>query len=535
MGYIIPMNVIQLKYIGVGIFVSIIFITGMMHRNEQNVHAQKTDEPQVKQKLFFPDDTVSVPLSVSGVISATDAITVYTKTAGVIKSIFIEEGDRVKKGTVLFSQDTPVLDSSLMLAIAQGNREDTATLSQYSNQLAIGHKLRKTATFASTSAMLQKESYHGTTDELKESLRLTLDSSVTQLVTILDFLNENRRLLPSKAVDEYTRVLVAVYGSQPSYLNDGLVRRTSESGKILIDVQNLTEDSSIGHLVTVAEDVASQISRVSQILFDVESEFLDESKVKTESALYTVYLSHRREITDVKKNILTAQIGLIATLPQEEKNLLATNHAQIIAEIDEVEAYNQTKYAKQLIQDVSAVTDAQVTYIQSQIQLAQATTPFDAVVERVFLDAGQYAAPGESVAVLQGSGGLELTVSVPVEFVSLLKEGQAFTVGAEVVGHVSRFSPVTNNGIITVFITLDTGVYMPGQVLTGVLEIESENTTVVKIPREFIQFATYGPVVYTKDGKEVPITILYDTLKDVYIEKKNIFNEGITSVRVTTL
>jgi multidrug efflux pump subunit AcrA (membrane-fusion protein) len=535
MGYITTMNYISRIHISAGVLVGALLVLLVSNSVQTSAKVQTEDVEQIKQKLVIAQDSIELPIEVSGVLASVDAITVYARTSGVLDFVYVEEGDVVQAGSQLFKQDTTIVDSAIALATAQGILENTSVTAQYSTKLSESKKADVAAVFASDSTILQADSYNGIKEQLQTSLRLTLEGAVSDLIATLDFIDSNRAFLPSVAADTYTEVLVSLFGQQPSYLNDGLIRRVQDHGDVLESIYILDDDSSEIDILIAADALYAEITKVSDILVQLESEFLDESKVVPSDALYTAYLMHRTGINSMSSEVLSARTALLIQLPQEQKALITATQNDMIADLDAEEAILQTQYAKDVIAKTARVHDAQVTSLLSQKQLAQAYAPFDAVVEKVFVDKGQYIQPGEPVVILQGTGGLELSVTVPIELLSLLEEGQKFVKNGKVLGYVNRFSPTASNGAVVVFISIEENMYVSGQTLSGTLLLDSERSSIIKVPRTYVHFATYGPFVYTNNSKEVPVRIVYDGMENVYIEYDEVFKQGILPVSGITL
>ncbi|PIE89202.1 MAG: hypothetical protein CR997_12580 [Acidobacteria bacterium] len=168
----------------------------------------------------------------------------------------------------------------------------------------------------------------------------------------------------------------------------------------------------------------------------------------------------------------------------------------------------------------ASLTAANARLDETERVLKEATlkAPFGGTVTAVFLEPGEYAAPGRPVIELSGDGAIELQVEVPENTAMTLAEGQPIRVtlpmagGKQVSGRIKSVAraAATAGRLFPVVATLE---QLPGLAagMTAELILEVESKGEITLPvAAILNPGSSNPFVFCLDGemvRRVPVTL----------------------------
>lgn len=477
---------------------------------------EEGSQVSVAPELFSPERAQTFGYAVSGIVASVDAVTVRAQTASVIHEIPQKEGGRVTSGDVLVVGEVPLLQSRQVLQYAENDLTaltyDALSVQRggEAEQASVGHMS------ASSSLAYTGERTDAGREVSASLLAVRLQGSVTALVTALDFIDANKSYFTGKDLMTFRETVDALYGGNRSYLSGSVQYAFHSSDDILAFLEDVTRGviyPDTGTLVDVAELIDGEMDAVRMVLVSGEEDFLDSRSVPHGGTLYLSYLEQRGSLIE-SQALLRAQIGSarsgdldasLGLLDAETSRTLAVIDAEMTSVLAE-NAFNTKEQS-------GAVSSARLGVLQAEDALASPRAPFPGIVSEVFVHEGEYVTPGTPLMTLVGSGAKELRVNVPESMLLYLREGAPFTIGTDVVGYVARFAPVLTQGSVEVFIDLVDHEYVAGEAVYGEIVYEIQEDTAHVLPRAYVRFDAGGAYVMTEFGKEIRVTILYDTGK----------------------
>lgn len=496
------------------------------------------DAPESLQEAHSmkPAAQVILPFAVSGIVDATESMTLRTQTAGTIDSIRVREGDIVNAQTLLLTQDTSVLDRRLELQEAQNT---LGQQKQHADMLAKNDAAaRTTAQFTGS----QEKELLLNTDTLEQAevtqslLLVAAHAAALQVSTVLDFYDVQRSYFPAQTLDLYLSVLTNIYGDQPNYLSNGIIYNVPSGDDILRELQ-LYKDQSIvdgTQLYEATTRLATQLAILQQLLTQSESIFFDESIVDPESDLYATFMEYRSAVLSSQVALRTAQQNFTSADNAVKQTKLAGETERTISQINALAAAKQSALSDTMTLQTGVVQKAQLGVLYAQKNLAQSYAPFSGIVSHLFVDTGEYVQPGSPLLTLEGVSGYETVVHIPIQMVDMLQEGQEFLVDGAVVGRVSHFAPTAITGSVNVFIEL-TGTHVPGEYVSGQLQLHTDHTNIIEVPRSYIYFTNEGPAVRSVEHILYPVEILYDASDVLYVRTDSSYPLELIPAVQTTL
>lgn len=503
--------------LGFGVLVAVIIGTFWLSDRQVSalIISSKT-KPQEKVYL----STTTIPVLVSGVVSATDSTIIYSQTAGVVTDLLTREGSKVTSGSLLVRQSTPVFDAERQLVVAQSNLANL----QQGAAVAVREGGVETAGLrtysASEIANLRDIGTNNRVNETSDSLMTSAQSSVLTAIEAINYINNNRSLFSAEGLRLYDEVVSDLYGRIPNYFRGGITRPVKSTEDILALLKDIQSGQNLSPLalpeVSVLMNV--QLEALSYLFSTAESDIFDRESSFVTSDIQNEYLIKRSSVLASANLLQVAQAKWQQVIDGalEEKVSLGTNVA--VTEVDQHLAESQAEYARQIALQSSSVGRASEAVVSAQQSLGQLKAPFAGVVSRVHVEKGEYVIPGTPLLTLVGSGARELEVSVPAYLLRDISVGQTFIIGGAVVGFVERFSSVSEGGSGSVIISLSTEVVIPvGSSIMGSLIIETSES-VYSVPRAFVHFASDGPYLQYESGKQSPITIVYDTGSTLFLK-----------------
>lgn len=158
------------------------------------------------------------------------------------------------------------------------------------------------------------------------------------------------------------------------------------------------------------------------------------------------------------------------------------------------------------LEDRYAMTEAMLHEAQTMLGYATLRAPFDGVIARKYVDAGDLAAPGQPLLELDGTGAFQVEVAVPDSLVGPLAVGQRLDVavpstGAAFPGLVTEISSAADATAHTVLVKLTVPqeaavrsgqfarVTLPGQPVRALLVPASAVTRLGQMERVFVATA----------------------------------------------
>lgn len=467
-----------------------------------------------KQESFIPEKASTFGLSVSGVVSATDSVVVRAQTMGVASRVLVEEGSVVGAGEVLVIQQVPLIESRIAL---QDTQNGLVGLKQNASSIARGadrERMRIVDESASTSVVLTEKDSEIKIENSTTLLAVQMYSSVTTLVSALNFIDEHESYFSSTNLRVFRETVQALYGGQRTYLTGTVVRHLDSHDDILAFLDSVANGELYPQstdLMFIAERIDSELSAVREVLMSGESDFLDTRIIHTDNSSYTAYFTQREAVIDAQTD-LRSSVGSVRV--SQISGMVGNHSAETEHELGRVNYMTASQMAENeeyIARQSDAVSQASLRVLHEESSLGTSGAPFAGVVSEVLVDEGAYLMQGEPLLRLTGTGGSELTVTVPHSMLPYLREGLEFTIDGVVHGYVTHFAPVLTGGSITVFIELVGDGYVVGDTLRGEIRCELTDTTTMALPRAYVHFDTEGTYIRTDGGTVVRVVILYDT------------------------
>jgi multidrug efflux pump subunit AcrA (membrane-fusion protein) len=469
----------------------------------------------VTRETYLPEKVSTLPYEVSGTVKAKQDIVVRAKTAGTVGRILAREGAPVAEGELMLALEVPLVGEKIAL---QGAQNEYARLSHEGSVIGVeAGELRAQVQSKSAETVLGITGTSSASEEVHatELLRVQLHGSLLSLVTALDFIDANRIYFSGESAEKFRETLGTLYGRTPSYLIGG-VRYAIDSEE---DILGLLETAREGEeLLELARIAGRELNTVQVIFKNAEYDFLDEGRLNPSDALYSAYLEHRATLISGTGDLESAVANLDGVLHGNTLSVHGAETDVLIGTIDYSSATRTTENTRALLGQNVAVGEAGLSLLYGEEALGMLRAPFAGVVAEVFVEEGEYVTPGTPLVRLSGTGAQELLVSLPAVMLEHVREGLAFSVSGSTEGFISRFVPVVTDGSVSVFIELSGTPRTVGSTLRGAVQVESEESDLVRIPRKFLYFGNDGPYVRTEGGRNIPVTIVHDGGGELYVQ-----------------
>ncbi len=503
---------VSLVVITLGVLVWWVFLQGTA-----GVISSK-DTAQTK-KTYTLQETVLLPVPVSGVVNATNHVVVRAKTAGEVIDIYANEGAVVEQGQLLAKQNTPVENAQYGLAVAEADFSKVQNDAMVSSRNTESVKQTQVAFSARDLALLRQVGNESAVAESTKQLAITLEAAVANLSATADFIGQNRSLFTASGMKLFSQFLTDLYSRQPGYLSGSVQFDVTGTENIInrLEKSKANGQYDASEIQALAVLVGVQLDALAELFTTGERTVFDNQQVDRESSLYAEYLNKRAETFVAKNNVQSAMAGLRSTLTSASEDALGQAKSVAITEADAKEAVRQAEFAEALARASVAVSDRSQGVVNAQIGLGNAVAPFSGTVSRVETEVGEYLQPGSPILTLVGTAGKELVVSVPAIFVNHLEVGQEFVSNDKVVGYVDRFSTVVEKGSVQVVIDLVAEELMVGDSITGNISLTQGATDVLSLPRAYIHFTSAGATVKTSTNEHIPVVIVYDYGETVFV------------------
>ncbi|MCA9357348.1 HlyD family efflux transporter periplasmic adaptor subunit [Candidatus Nomurabacteria bacterium] len=485
-----------------------------------SVLAEKESIVSDTKEEFYKVEAVSqFPVAVSGIVKASDSVIVRAKTAGEVKSIYVQEGAVVPAGTMLALQDTPISNAQYELAQAQAGLSAVQSEALLSTRQAALEQQQELVFSAKEIAVLRQS---GNDDQVIESIKqlaTTLDGAITNLSATMDFVDQNKSFFSAAGMAEYREIVLALYNKQPNYLSSGIGYSVINSDDIINKLRDTKSkgDFDAVEIQSLAVLVDAQLNAATELLGTGENDIFDQKKVSSSDAIYTQYLAYREAVIETEGNVRSAMAEVRSSTSRLNEDLVQQGKSVEITKIDAEEASKQVFFATKTTKAEAQVANNRVALAAAETSLGSVRAPFGGVVSVVQADAGEYLQPGSPIMTLVGMAGKELIVSVPASFVNSLKTGQEFIKNDQVVGYVDRFSPIAEQGSLRVIIDVVEESVVIGDSVSGYILIDEEMSDLVSVPRAYLHFSSIGTSVYTENKERIPVDIEYDFGETVFV------------------
>jgi HlyD family secretion protein len=347
----------------------------------------------------------SAQIKASGNVEATE-ITISPELSGKIVEVNAKEGDTVKSGDALFSQDAALLtaqraaaSASLDTAQATATTADSAVASaqaQYDlvmlNALNEDQASRTSSWTIAKPSDFNQPSWYYTRSEQLAALQSQMDTAKKDLQNANDELDYVQKNATSQAfLDVEKRLLTARLTYQIT--QDVLTRANNAQ-----DGQEIKDSAQ-----TKADDAKTELENV-QRLYDTE--------LTTDSATKVIEARAKQQVAQESYDTLQDRLRSLQTGTLSPK----VTQAQ--------KALDQAKAAASQARTAVSQAQANLDLIDAQIKKLSTFAPADGILITRNIEPGEIAGPGATVMVLARVNDLTITVYVPEDRYGEIKLGQ---------------------------------------------------------------------------------------------------------------
>jgi multidrug efflux pump subunit AcrA (membrane-fusion protein) len=466
--------------------------------------------------------TSTIPLRVSGVVSAADRTVVYAETNGVVSSLLATEGAQVSGGQILAVQSNPVVVAEQVLINANSDLVSLERSQASDVQAGAAGSAAVMARSATEVAVLRTAADDARVRESAVALETQLQSSVLVATEAIDFANNHRSLFSAEGLEMYDTVTANIYGHLPSYFRGGIAKPVRNTTDLKAMIEELQAAEHVDPIVV--QDIASLLSAELEVLSALyetgEHDVYDRDR-NTAAATVEEYVATRSSLLTTKESLNGVAAEFATTLDAVAVNATARPNDVLVTRLDEEIAVAQADYAQRIAAQSVIVERAREAVAAASVSLGRPTAPFAGTISEVHVDEGQYVVAGAPLVTLVGVGARELVVTVPVALAGGLELGQELIVDGEVFGRVDRLVPVAEGGGLTAVVLL-TGDSSPlvGTTLRGELLLSTDANTFV-VPRSYVHFDATGPFVTYVSGEISRIDVVYDAGAELYVATPN--------------
>jgi HlyD family secretion protein len=386
----------------------------------------------------------------SGSVEATE-IKIAPELAGKVSTVNFNEGDSVKAGDVLFTQDSTLLEAQREAAKAA---VDTA---------------RDSANTANSSVAAAQAQYNLALDAALEEDRVnrTIDWTTAKPADFDQpgwYYTRSEQLNGLQSQLELAQVDLQKANDELAYVEKNA---TSQS---FLDIEKRLLDARLAYQVTQEVLTRANNAQDGQQIKDAAQTRADDAKTELDNAqrLYDAELT-----TDSATRVLEARAK--QQVAQENYDSLqdrvrALQTGTLSPKVDQAQkALDQAEAAAKQAQSLIAQAQANLNLINVQMQKLSTTAPSDGVVITRNLEPGEVANPATTVLVIARLSDLTITVYVPEDRYGEIKLGQKATVSSD-----SFPGEQFNASVITI---ADKAEFTPRNVQT----VEGRKTTVYAI------------------------------------------------------
>jgi RND family efflux transporter MFP subunit len=230
---------------------------------------------------------------------------------------------------------------------------------------------------------------------------------------------------------------------------------------------------------------------------------------------------------------------LDARLEQLDRDVLRAEevYARKLISIADVEKVRSQQQVTRASRDLAS---AQLSEAQQQLRQASLTAPFDAGVDQVLFETGEFVAAGQAVIQISGSGPLEVQFAIPESLIDEFVPGAAvmlqlpFMDDRQVAGHISHVgeSGGTAGVLFPVEVTLDEvePVLRPGLTVELLLPVADRSALSVPLAA-ILDPGTGEPRVFRVTGGRIePVFVSVGRLRGSRVEVSGPLAVGDTVV-----
>ena len=453
----------------------------------------------------------TIPISVSGVVVASETIDIRAQTNGVLSELFVSEGMTLTPGTPLFQQALPVVAAQEQVTAVHGERlQAEAALEREQSE----YRTEQTQVDERTSAelaVLRSRSGSVAVESQEQALEVAMEKTLVTLVSVLDFINQERTYFSREEQQQYQAVVQNLYGNLPNYLV-GSLRYPIEYPADLLDL--LDADLSGDELAGVAIALDVQLSTLLKLLQSAESEFYDDDAPARESGVLDKYTEVRQSILEARSGLRKAESELWAQALGSESEVVAALRDAEVSRVDHERQQQLVQWQQTLEGLVADAVMADVAVTQAERSLGRGVAPWSGVVERVYAEVGEYVAAGEPILRMYSEEGREIEVTLPLKQAQDIAEGARLQYQDQVIGVVDRRTVESSSGRVVLFVTITDPSIELGSVVRGVFQVPMAEGQEL-ISREQVRFGSHGPYRLV-NGETYPVNILRD-LGDHYL------------------
>ncbi len=451
---------------------------------------------------------------VSGVVLPKNHIEVRAKVSGEITDIPVVEGVRLQVGDKLYQQFLPVTQAQKR-SISVSNQLNIIRVMSELEEIEKNYDKALIIEKSSKDIALLHELYeHNVLKNQKKALQVTLEQVIESLLETFMFFEQERSLFTLEQQQRYQLILQDIYGGLPNYLIGPVRYPVVESDYLIKDIKN--NDWSVVELVGLANMVDVKVTEILNILRDAEPTALDLMGNPEFSSVIDEYVMHRKTLLNERQRL---RIDL-QTLWQkvDNKSIVIRNDVTNIdiSEVDMMRAKQLRDWQSMIVDVTRDKNVANLEVKDAELSLGMSTSPWNAVVERVYVDIGEYVAIGEPIMRLRSSEGAEVEVVLPIDGTSGVSVGAEVIKNSKQIGFVDRVvsEPVLGRRIAYITVT-DPGMEL-GSMLQGVVRVPLEPNQFL-VDRSHISFSHDG-IRAVIDSEIFEIKIVRDKGENVVVE-----------------
>jgi multidrug efflux pump subunit AcrA (membrane-fusion protein) len=509
------MDIKSLLWLGIGLVLVLLVVNLSGLFKGESVLLEESSP----SKLFKIEKVQFVPYQVSGVVEATEDLTIYAGHSGYVRALPVTEGDEVVAGELLLLAIDPVTESRL---VAQNYAGEIKNLNSNNAYLESDLNNKISAINYSQSVALNSLN-ESSRDNRLASANLQLSGAVMGIETtvpmVLRFVQDNKSLFTAESMKIYNEVVNNLYGNIPNYLRAGLVT-SGDDGSLL----SLLSVASGDEYLSLSKELQLEVVNLVTLYQKSESEFFDKKQLTSDDSRYQTYINNRGLLASLSSDLAGA-IDAVSTY----------SDAGWIGGTSDLTSLNSARQnldtAGQVLGNVKSINDltgglaqAEREVVLAELNLGKVSAPFSGYVTDVMVELGQYVNVGEPIMKLSGSAAKELKIKLPGNSLKLMS-GEAFLIDGKTVGYVDRVVPVLTAGSMTAYVSLNNEM-VTGQIISGQVMAGLENG-VVMVPRPYVSFDVSKLSVMTVSGSKISLEIIYDAGDYLLVKPERAIEETI--------
>ncbi len=526
----------RLSYRSPALFISIIAVSVLLLVLLSTLFSKQSKADsviQVTETTFQPEPAENIPVLVSGIVRPASHATIYAESAGRITSLPAVLGTSVSSGDILSVQNNPVAAAQLARIRAEAALQTEEFVTRDINSQARITTASEQLSTAESLARLRTQSIDTMTINQQKELALALDSATISLVRILDYINTNRSLFLLQDLTRYEQAVAKLYEAKPRHFSGGILTgETFSSEQLAARVRALqTDANNAAELDTVTAFLAAEFANIITLLTTAEPNIYQPDLSRVSEEIITSYQTVLAEALASQQQLEQARVALQNTVLTADEAITELDGNVAVTRVDRDLAEAQVAVLKNI--ETALQDSLRATIAVAETEVAQGTirSPFSGVVVEQLIEVGEYAQPGTPLLRLEGSGSLELEVTVPVFNTQELAPGVPFAVNGDVIGYVDRLAPHGVGGSKKVVISLIDTNLPTGSSLAGSLLVPNSSAKRVLLPRAFLHTSRESVYVITTDGDRVPARIERDYGASVLITTHDAITTELTTRR----